>query len=132
MWKVTLQILPGVFVIKKVKNTVPQTYVKEELNGEEIVGTFYEKELEKTNQAKFRIEKIIKKKDDQLYVKWKGYGNSFNIDKKDILYKMSQYFPKLYERSGGNVKVEFDPLNYATNVGIKEATGVYIYLNLKN
>ena len=122
MWKVTLQILPGVFVIKKVKNTVPQTHVKEELNGEEIVGTFYEKELEKTNQAKFRIEKIIKKKDDQLYVKWKGYGNSFNIDKKDILYK----------RSGGNVKVEFDPLNYATNVGIKEATGVYIYLNLKN
>ena len=132
MWKVTLQILPGVFVIKKVKNIVPQTYVKEELNGEEIVGTFYEKELEKTNQAKFRIEKIIKKKDDQLYVMWKGYGNSFNIDKKDILYKMSQYFPKLNERSGGNVKVEFDPLNYATNVGIKEATGVYIYLNLKN
>ena len=74
----------GVFVIKKVKNTVPRTYVKEDLDGEEIVGTFYEKELQKTSQAEFRIEKIIKKKDYQPYVKWKGYGNSFNsyIDKK--------------------------------------------------
>ena len=35
----------GVFVIKKVKNTVPWTYVINDLNGEEITGTFYEKEL---------------------------------------------------------------------------------------
>ena len=39
-----------VFVIKKVKNTVPWTYVINDLNGEEIIGTFYEKELQKTNQ----------------------------------------------------------------------------------
>ena len=39
-----------VFVIKKVKNTVPWTYVISDLNGEEIIGTFYEKELQKTNQ----------------------------------------------------------------------------------
>ena len=32
-----------VFVIKKVKNTVPLTYVINDLNGEEIIGTFYEK-----------------------------------------------------------------------------------------
>ena len=38
------------------------TYVIEEVNGEEIVGTFYEKELQKVNQAEFRIEKEIKKK----------------------------------------------------------------------
>ena len=44
-----------VFVIKKVKNTVPWTYVINDLNGEEITGTFYEKELQKTNQEKFRI-----------------------------------------------------------------------------
>ena len=58
-----------------------------DLNGEEIVGSFYEKELQKTNQKKFRIEKIIKRKENKLYVKWKGYGNSFNswIDKKDIV-----------------------------------------------
>ena len=58
-----------VFVIKKVKNTVPWTYVINDLNGEEITGTFYEKELQNTNQKEFRIEKILKKKDDKLYVK---------------------------------------------------------------
>ena len=49
-----------VFVIKKVKNTVPWAYVINDLNGEEIIGTFYEKELQKTNQQEFRIEKLIK------------------------------------------------------------------------
>ena len=41
----------------------------------------------KTNQQKFRIEKVIKRKGDKLYVKWKGYDNSFNswIDKKDLV-----------------------------------------------
>ena len=76
-----------VFVIKKVKNTVPRTYVVKDLNGEEITGTFYEKELQKTNQEEFRIEKVIKRKDDKIYVKWKGYGNSFNswIDKATLV-----------------------------------------------
>ena len=41
-----------VFVIKKVKSTVPWTYVIHDLNGDEIIGTFYEKELQKTNQQK--------------------------------------------------------------------------------
>ena len=74
------------FVIKKGKNTVLWTYVINDLNGEEIIGTFYEKELQKTNQKEFRIEKVLKKKGDELYVKWKGYNNSFNswIDK-DLL-----------------------------------------------
>ena len=74
-------------MIKKVKNTAPQTYVINDLNVEEIVGTFYEKELQKTNQKEFRIEKVIKKKGDKLYVKWKGYNNLLNswIDKKDIV-----------------------------------------------
>ena len=62
-----------VFVIKKVKNTVPWTYVINDLNSEEIIGTFYEKELQKTNQQEFRIEKVIRRKGDKLYVKWKGY-----------------------------------------------------------
>ena len=50
------------FVIKKVKNTIPWTYVINDLNGNEIIGTFYEKELQKTNQKDFRIEKVIFKK----------------------------------------------------------------------
>ena len=56
-----------------------------DLNGEEIIGEFYEKELQKTNQEEFRIDKVIKKKRNKLYVKWKGYDNSFNkwIEKKD-------------------------------------------------
>ena len=62
-----------VFVISKIENIVPWTYVINDLNGEEIIGTFYEKELQKTNQQTFRIEKVIKKKGDKLYVKWKDY-----------------------------------------------------------
>ena len=67
-----------VFIVSKIKNTVPWTYVINDLNGEEIIGTFYEKELQKTNQQEFRIEKVIKRKGDKLYVKWKGYDSSFN------------------------------------------------------
>ena len=67
-----------VFVINKIKNTVSRTYVINDLNGEEITGTFYEKELQKTNQKEFRIEKAIKRKGDKLYAKWKGYNSSFN------------------------------------------------------
>ena len=67
-----------VFVIKEVKNTIPWTYVINDLNGDEIIGTFYEKELQKTNQQEIRIEKVIKKKDDKLYVTWKGYDSSSN------------------------------------------------------
>ena len=75
-----------VFVIKKFKNTVPWTYVINDLNGKDIIGTFYGKELQKTNQEEFRIEKVIKKKGNKLYVKWRGYDNSFNswIDKKRL------------------------------------------------
>ena len=67
-------------MIDKVKNTVPWIYVIEDFNEEEIFGTFYEKELQKTNQKEFRVKK--------------GYGNSFNswIDKKISFHKMN-YFP---------------------------------------
>ena len=75
------------FVIKKVKNTVPWIYVINDLNGDETNGTFYEKELQKNNKQKFRIEKVIKRIRDNLYVKWRGYDSSFNswIDKKDLI-----------------------------------------------
>ena len=76
-----------IFVNKKVKNTVPWTYVINNLNDQEIIGTLYEKELIKTNQKEFRIEKVINKKGNKLYVKWKGYDNLFDswIDQKDIV-----------------------------------------------
>ena len=92
--------------------------------------------MQKTNQKEFRIEKVLKKKDDKLYVKWKGYDNSFNswIDKKDLVsyyctfssYKMSQYFPKPYEPFGGDIDVKVDLSNYATKADIKNISHVDI------
>ena len=70
--------------ISKYKNifpknfTSPWTYAIIDLNGKEIIGTFYEKEFQKINKKEFRIEKVIKKKDEKLYVKWNGYNTSFN------------------------------------------------------
>ena len=76
-----------VFIVNEIKNTVPWTYIISDLNGKQVIGTFYEKELQNTNQKEFRIEKILKRKDDMLYVKRKGYDNSFNswINKKYIV-----------------------------------------------
>ena len=45
------------FVIKKVKNTLPWTFVISDFNGEEIVGTLYEKQMEKTNQKNLELKK---------------------------------------------------------------------------
>ena len=67
-----------VFIINKIKNTVPWTYTITDLNGEETTGSFYEKELQKTNQKEFKIEKVLTRRGDKLYVKRKGYNNSFN------------------------------------------------------
>ena len=72
------------FVIIDVKKTVCWTYFVNNLNGEEIIETFYEKELQKTNQQGFSIEKVIKRKGYKLYVKRTGYGNLFN----GLIYKI--------------------------------------------
>ena len=75
-----------IFVVSKIKDTVPWDYVISDLNGQKIAGSFYGKELQKTSQEKCRIEKVIKRKGDKLYAEWKGYNNSFNswIDKRDL------------------------------------------------
>ena len=76
-----------VFVVSTIKDTVPWACVISDLNGEPITRSFYEKGLQKTNQKEFRLEKVLKRKGDKLYVKWKGYDNRFNswIDKKDLI-----------------------------------------------
>ena len=61
-----------IVIINKVKNTVPWTYLINDLKGEEMESSFYEKELQKTDQKEFGTEKVIKKKGNKLYVKWKG------------------------------------------------------------
>ena len=75
------------FAIKKVENAFSWTYVINGLNGDEIIGTFYEEKIQNTNQQEFGREKVIKKKGDKFYVKWKGYDSSFDscIDKKDLI-----------------------------------------------
>ena len=75
------------FVIKEVKNTFAYTYIINDLNGEKIIGTFYEKELQNTSQEEFRIKKVIEKRGNKPYVKWKRYNNSFNnwVDKRDLI-----------------------------------------------
>ena len=72
----TANMSEQVFKIKKVKNAVPWENLINDLNKEKVVGTFYENELQKKNQKEFRIEKVITRKGDKLYVKWKCYDNS--------------------------------------------------------
>ena len=66
-------------------NTI--THVVSDLNGELVTGSFYKRELQKTSQEKFRIETVLKRKGDKLYVRWKEYNNSFNswINEKDLV-----------------------------------------------
>ena len=67
-----------VFLITEVKSTVSWAYVISDLNGENIIGTFFEKQLQERNQQTFRIEKVIKREGNKLHVKWKEYDNSFD------------------------------------------------------
>ena len=103
-----------VFVIKKAKSTVPWTYVISDLNVEEIVGTFYEKQLQKSNQKEFRVERVIKRKGDKLYLKWKGYDYYFKswIHKKISFYKMI-YLLEPHTHSKNEIEVELDLSNHS-------------------
>ena len=76
-----------VFTITKINRTSPITYKIADLNGEEIKGSFYEPELQKTRQQLFRIEKVIEKEKNKSLVKWNGYNDDFNswVDNKDVV-----------------------------------------------
>ena len=65
-------------MIENFKNIVSLTYVIEDLNIKETVGSFEEKELKKKNPAEFRTEEVTRKRIDELYVKWKGDDDFFN------------------------------------------------------
>jgi hypothetical protein len=72
--------------VSAIQYTDPITYKIKDLNGEEIKGTFYEQEMQKSTQDTFRIERVLKTKGDKLFVKWMGYSEKFNswVDKKDV------------------------------------------------
>jgi len=76
-----------VFTISSIQYTDPPTYKIADFGGEEIQGTFYEQELQKTSQEIYRIEKVIRKRENRALVKWLGYPESFNswVDKKDLV-----------------------------------------------
>ena len=76
----------------KIKLTIPVTYKITDYNGEEIQGSFYEQELEKTKQDIFRIEQIITQHGIKSLVKWLDNNDSFNswVDNKDINKLQSQ------------------------------------------
>ena len=82
----TLNCSEEVFVIKKVKKLCQGHMLLMIFMEKNFFERFTKKNCKKTNQKEFRIEKVIKRKDDKLCVKWKGHNNSFNswIDKKDI------------------------------------------------
>ena len=71
--------------LKKLKTLFHVPYVISELKVEKFIEIFYEKELQKTNQEEFSIEKEIKKKGSRLYLK---------------------YFPKPYEAFRGEINVK--------------------------
>jgi len=76
-----------VFTVSQVQYTDPPTYKITDYNNEEIQGTFYEQELQKTSQEIYRIEKVIRKRGTKSFVKWLGYPKSFNswVDNKDLI-----------------------------------------------
>ena len=76
-----------VFTVSQVQYTDPPTYKITDNIGEEIQGTFYEHELQKTSQKVFRIEKVIRKRGNKSLVKWLGYPETFNswVDNKSLI-----------------------------------------------
>jgi len=83
----TLSWTEEIFTVSKVQRTDPITYKITDYNDEEVQGTFYEQELQKTSQEVFRIEKVVKKGKTESLVKWKGYPESFNswVDNKELI-----------------------------------------------
>ena len=90
-----------------------------------LLGYFVKKGLQKTNQKEFKIEKVIKRKGNRLYVKWKEYDNSFSscLDKKDIL-KLVNIFLKDKNLLVETLMLKFDLPNNARKADLKNATGI--------
>ena len=72
------------FAISSIKATKPLTYTINDTLGEPVQGTFYEQELQLSEQEFFSIERVLKKKKNQVRVKWKGYSDAFNSSSMNI------------------------------------------------
>ena len=79
--------------------------------------------MQKINQKEFTIEKVIKRKGNKFYAKWKGYDNSFN----DFhLIKMGKFSPKPYKAFGRDINVKVNLSNYATKTDFKNMLILYV------
>ena len=112
-----------VFVVSKIKNIVLWIYAISDLNGEQIAGSFYEKELQKTSQEKLRIEKVLIKK----VMKCMSNGKDTTIHLivgliKKTSYKNVSIFPKPFRSFGGNINVKIHLSNYTTKTDLKNVT----------
>ena len=112
-----------VFVVSKIKNTVLWIYAISDLNGEQIAGSFYEKELQKASQEKIRIEKVLIKK----VIKCMSNGKDTTIHLivgliKKTSYKNVSIFPKPFRSFGGNINVKIHLSNYTTKTDLKNVT----------
>ena len=122
----TLNQSEEVFGNKKVENTVPWTIVNSDLIGEEIIGMFYKKELQK--QIKQSLE--LKKYPREIMINYISNGKAIiilfiaRLIRKMLLYKVSKYFLNQYESFGKNVKVGLELSNYAAKADLKGAFGV--------
>ena len=69
-------------VSRVIRNSLgPVTYKVKELDGTLIVGTFYSEELQKVHvddDTVWRIEKVLKRRGDHLYVQWKGWPRKYD------------------------------------------------------
>lgn len=77
-----------IFKISKVQNTMPRTYLLQDIQGENIIGGFYEAELKKVAHPDvYLVEKVIRRKGDKVLVKFLGLDKSHNswISKKNVL-----------------------------------------------
>ena len=74
------------FKVRRRFNTIPTTYMLEDLNQEKVAGLFYEPEMVlvtgKNEDSEYAVEKILahrtRRGQKQVLIKWKGYPNAFN------------------------------------------------------
>ena len=105
-----------VSVVKNVKNIVPRRYVIEDLKGKEVVGCFYERELQKTNKTDFKITKVLKREKKTNCMPNGRAMTSHYIINNSMRYniKMNECFPE--PRLLSDVKVQIHLSNTSTKL----------------
>lgn len=68
-----------IFTVSQVRNTNPRTYILKDYRGNEIAGSFYTEELQKSSEPNvFLIERVLRRRGDRALVKWLGFSAEHN------------------------------------------------------